>query len=292
MRSQALLGDAGAARRPAPAPSRAAPISSARSRGSRSAAAARATSSRSAPGSPPPARSAQRLADSASPLAASARSIGEHGALVERLEAALVADPPFLARDGGFIAPGWRPDLDQLRGLRDQARRHIAPLEARIQQETGIGSLKIRHNNLLGYYIEVTQTHRAKVPAHFVQRQSMAGATRYSTAELAELESQIASAAERALTLELELFAELCQAVLADAEAIAKSAQALARLDVAAGLAELAAEERYCRPEVDDDDAFEIRTGRHPVVEQALAREPTPFIANDARSRARSACGC
>ena len=106
--------------------------------------------------------------------------------------------------------------------MRDQARRHIALLEARIQDETGIGSLKIRHNNLLGYYIEVTQTHRAKVPAHFVQRQSMAGATRYSTAELAELESQIASAAERALTLELELFGELCRAVLAEADAIAQ----------------------------------------------------------------------
>jgi DNA mismatch repair protein MutS len=120
------------------------------------------------------------------------------------------------------------------------------------------------------------------VPEHFVQRQSMANATRYSTKELAELESRIASAAERALTLEVELFEALCRAVLAEAEAIARTAQALARLDVAGGLAELAAELRYCRPEIDDSEAFVIQGGRHPVVEQALGREAQPFIANDA----------
>ena len=166
--------------------------------------------------------------------------------------------------------------------MRDQARRHVAALERQIQSETGINSLKIRHNNMLGYYIEVTATHRAKVPEHFVQRQSMANATRYSTKELAELESQIASAAERALTLELELFEQLCQTVLADAAAIAATARALARLDVAAGLAEIAAEMHYCRPEIDDSDEFQIVGGRHPVVEQALAREGQRFIANDA----------
>src|SRR5690606_37102896 len=153
---------------------------------------------------------------------------------------------------------------------------------AELQQATGIGSLKVRHNNMLGYYIEVTATHRAKVPEHFVQRQSMANATRYSTKELAELESRIASAGERALALELELFEELCRAVLEQADRIGSTARALARLDVAAGLAELAASERYCRPEIDDSDAFVIKGGRHPVVEQALARDATPFIANDA----------
>ncbi len=224
----------------------------------------------------------QRLANSGSPLDRSAQAIADHGQLLATLGAALIDDPPFLTRDGGFIAAGWQAELDRLRGLRDQGRRHIAELEARTQRETGIGSLKIRHNNLLGYYIEVTATHRAKVPATFVQRQSMAGATRYSTEELAGLESQIASAAERALTLELELFDELCHAILADADRVAGSAQTIARLDVAAGLAEVAVEQRYCRPEVEDGDAFSIRTGRHPVVEQALAREAKPFIANDA----------
>ena len=206
----------------------------------------------------------QRLSDDDSALAPSARSLAELPELARRLRDALVDEPPFLARDGGLVRPGWHAELDQLRGLRDQTRRHIARLEAELQKATGIGSLKVRHNNLLGYYIEVTATHRAKVPEHFVQRQSMANATRYSTKELAELESRIASAAERALTLEMELFEELCRAVLAEAEPIARTAQALARLDVAAGLAELAAEQRYCRPEVDDGDAFVIQGGRHP----------------------------
>jgi DNA mismatch repair protein MutS len=229
----------------------------------------------------------ERLSGSASPLAPSADAIADLADLMRRLQEALVDSPPFLARDGGLIRPGWHGELDQLRDLRDQTRRHIARLEAELQQTTGIGSLKVRHNNMLGYYIEVTATHRAKVPEQFVQRQSMANATRYSTKELAELESRIASAAERALSLEIELFESLCRAVLENAEPIAKSAQALARLDVAAGLAELAAVERYCRPEIDDGDAFVIEGGRHPVVEQALARQAAPFIANDADLSAR-----
>ena len=164
------------------------------------------------------ARIQQQLSGSASPLAPSASAITDLSDLVRRLEDALVDSPPFLARDGGLIRAGWHAELDQLRDLRDQTRRHIARLEAELQNATGIGSLKVRHNNMLGYYIEVTTTHRAKVPDHFVQRQSMANATRYSTKELAELESRIASAAERALILELELFEELCGAVLAEAE--------------------------------------------------------------------------
>ena len=158
-------------------------------------------------------------------------------------------EPPLLARDGGFVRPGLQPELDELRALRDQSRRHIAALEERYRRETGIGSLKIRHNNLLGYFIEVTATHAARVPAGFVQRQGMAGATRYSTAELAELESRIASAAERALALELELFEELRQARAGRRRGHrARRPRRLAELDVAAALATLAAEQRYCRP--------------------------------------------
>jgi len=224
----------------------------------------------------------QTLVDSGSPLAASAERIAPLSELRARLDGELADEPPLLARDGGAIKGGWHDELDQQRGLRDQARRHVAALERRVQGETGINSLKIRHNNMLGYYIEVTATHRAKVPEHFVQRQGMANATRYSTKELAELESEIASAGERALTLELELFEQLCQAVLEEADLIAETARALARLDVAAGLAELATEMRYNRPEIDDSDAFEIVAGRHPVVEQALEREGQRFIANDA----------
>jgi DNA mismatch repair protein MutS len=202
-------------------------------------------------------------------------------ALVDSLQQGLEQEPPLLARDGGFVRAGRLPELDELRQLRDQSRRHIAALEERYKRETGIGSLKIRHNNLLGYFIEVASAHGARVPAEFVQRQGMVGATRYSTAELAELESKIASAAERALALELELFEQLRQLVVADSVAIAATAAALAELDLTAALATLAVEQRYCRPDVDDGDAFFIRGGRHPVVEQALARGSQGFVAND-----------
>lgn len=223
-----------------------------------------------------------RLQQDNSRLARTGEAMADHEALCERLKMSLVDEPPFLVRDGGFIRSGWHEELDRHQGLRDQTKRHIAELQARIQKETGITSLKVRHNNMLGYFIEVTATHRDKVPASFVQRQSMANATRYSTAELAGLETQIASAADRALTLELDLFEALTKEALAQADSIAKTARALARLDVAAGFAELADEQRYTRPEIDDGDGFVIEGGRHPVVEQALAREQTPFIANDA----------
>jgi DNA mismatch repair protein MutS len=214
-------------------------------------------------------------------LAGIAGRLAPLGALVDRLVTSLEEEAPLLARDGGFIRAGRHEELDQLRTLRDQSRRHIAALEERYRRETGIASLKIRHNNLLGYYVEVTAAQLGKVPKGFVQRQSMAGATRYSTEELAELESRIATAGERALALELELFEALRQAVLAEAEAIAATATALAELDVAAALATLAVEQRYVRPVVDDGTTFRVAGGRHPVVEQALARSHGSFVAND-----------
>ena len=208
------------------------------------------------------------------------RLVPVHG-LVDSLQQSLEEEPPLLARDGSFVRAGRSPELDELRQLRDQGRRHIAALEERYRRETGIGSLKVRHNNILGYFIEVTSAQAGRVPAGFVQRQGMVGASRYSTAELAELETKIASAAERALALELELFEELHRLVLADSADIAANAAALAELDVAAALAALAVEQRYCRPVVDDGEAFLVRGGRHPVVEQALARDSQGFIAND-----------
>ena len=223
-----------------------------------------------------------RLQAADPPLDASGRAMADHAGLAHHLGEALVDDPPFLARDGGFIREGFQEPLDRHRELRDQTKRHIAELQGRIQSETGIPSLKIRHNNMLGYFIEVTATHRDKVPPSFVQRQSMANATRFSTEELADLETRIAQAADRALALELELFDQLVGEVLAAADGVSKTAKALARLDVAAGFAELAEEQRYIRPEIDDGDGFLIIGGRHPVVEQALMKEQTPFIANDA----------
>jgi DNA mismatch repair protein MutS len=224
---------------------------------------------------------AARLEAAEPAVAALAGPLQRHEGLTATLAAALVDEPPHLAREGGFVRPGHRGELDELRDLREGARRRIAALEARLRDEAGIPSLKIRHNNMLGYYVEVTAVHRAKVPAGFVQRQSMSNATRYTTEELAGLEMRIGEAAERALALELELFEGLVGEVAARAEAVGAAARALARLDVAAGLAELAVEARWARPELEESTVFVVEGGRHPVVERALEAEGRPFVAND-----------
>jgi DNA mismatch repair protein MutS len=208
------------------------------------------------------------------------RALGDHGALVARLGEALAEELPLLTRDGGFIAPGFSAELDEFRALRDESRRLIAELQTRYAAATGIAGLRIRHNNVIGFYIEVAAREAGKLGAEYVHRQTMAGAQRYRTAELADLENRIANAAERALTLELRLFDELVGEVMAEREAVAEAARALAALDQTAALAELAAEERWVRPQVETGTGFEIRGGRHPTVEVSL--DPaSAFIAND-----------
>jgi DNA mismatch repair protein MutS len=216
-------------------------------------------------------------------LAAAQRGLGEHGVLVQRLRRALDAELPFFARDGGFIAAGYSDELDEWRGLRDESRRMIAALQARYAGETAIGALKIRHNNVIGYYIEVSANHAGKLGPEFIHRQTMAGAQRYTTAELADLETKIASAAERALALELRLYEDLVAEVMARRAEIAAAAAALATLDLAAALAELAAVALWVRPAVDETTAFEIVGGRHPTVEAALSASGNggAFVAND-----------
>ncbi len=217
-------------------------------------------------------------------LAAALGDLGEHGAIVGRLAAALAAELPLLTREGGFIAAGFSAELDELRLLRDESRKMMAQLQARYAAETGIAALKIRHNNILGYYIEVTPQHAAKLAqnAAFIHRQTMANAVRFTTVELGEIERRIATAADRALALELALFEELVAAAKAEGAAIVRAAAALAALDVAAALAELAATQGWARPVVDDGTAFAVSAGRHPVVEAALAaRDGGAFIAND-----------
>ena len=218
-------------------------------------------------------------------IVAATRDLGEHGRLIDRLTRALKPELPLLARDGDFIAKAYSAELDELIELRDESGRLIAALQARYAGETGIASLKIRHNNVLGYYIEVTATHAEKLigRAGFIHRQTMANAARFTTIELGELEQKRMQAADRALALEQCLFDELAGEVTARAEPIAAAAAALAALDVAAALAELAVDRRYCRPEVDDSAAFLIKRGRHPVVEAALARTPGAggFVGND-----------
>jgi DNA mismatch repair protein MutS len=221
------------------------------------------------------------------PLAGAAAALEGHGALVARLETALVAEPPALARDGGFIAEGVDADLDEARGLRDEGRKVIASMQADYAAETGIPSLKVRHNTQLGYFVEVTATHAEKMlsaplSGRFRHRQTMANAVRFTTAELADLENRILNAGARALEIERRILAELSAAVLGEEARIAAAARALAAIDLAAASAELAAEERWCRPHVSEGRAFRIRAGRHPVVEQALrARAEGPFVAND-----------
>ena len=212
--------------------------------------------------------------------------LGFHETLVERLARALAEDLPLQARDGGFIAAGYTAELDELKTLRDESRRLIAGLQSRYADETAIPSLKIRHNNVLGYYVEVTPTHADKVPVGelgpFIHRQTLASARRYTTVELSELEQKISSAADKALAVELKLFDDLVGEVTGRAEEIALAARALAELDLTAAFAELARDGRWCRPSVEDSTAFHIVGGRHPVVEVALgAAQEGSFVAND-----------
>ncbi len=212
-------------------------------------------------------------------IAKAGDDLGEHAALVERLGRALAAELPVYARDGGLIAAGYAPQLDEQRTLRDESKRLIAALEYRYREETGIASLKIRHNNVLGYYVEVTPTHADKVGPPLTHRQTLAGAVRFNSPELGELQDKITRAADRALALEIELFDELAGEVVARSEPVARAAAAFAAIDVVAALAELAATRRYCRPNVDDSQAFEIKGGRHPVVESFV--DGGGFVAND-----------
>lgn len=212
---------------------------------------------------------------------------GSHHPLVSQLERALSADLPMLTRDGGFIASGYSPKLDELKMLRDNSRQHIAKLQGDYVQKTGVNTLKIKHNNVIGYYIEVTSNNADKLfgmTETFIHRQTMASAARFTTVELSELESKISEAAAKSLALELEIFKQLSDEVLALGETIAATAEAIAAIDVASALAELAVRNHYCRPRIDGTLAFDIQGGRHPVVEQALKKQHNQeFIANDCR---------
>ena len=207
----------------------------------------------------------------------------------QSLSTALADELPVNARDGTFIREGFHTDLDEHRRLRDSSRQVIAGLQATYADATGIKGLKVRHNNVLGYFVEVTALHAPTLtkPPHvelFIHRQTMANVVRFSTPALAELEARITSAAGRALALELDVFAELTKDVLAEEQALAAASAALAELDHYAGLAELAAEQGYVRPRVDESLVFAVVEGRHPMVEQTLKRgDGASFIGNDCR---------
>lgn len=213
-------------------------------------------------------------------------SLTGHDALLDLLDQALVAEPPLLARDGGFIAPGYDTELDELRQLRDEGRSVIARMQQDYASETGISSLKIKHNNVLGYFIEVTATHSEKMLSpplsdSFKHRQTTANQLRFTTPALTEMETRILNAGGRALEIEKRLYDSLKSQILEQAGPIAAAAASLAELDLAIALADLARGEGWCRPQVDSSRALDIAGGRHPVVEQALKQAGSPFIAND-----------
>src|SRR6516162_8866697 len=206
--------------------------------------------------------------------------------LAREFARALSEQLPLIKRDGGFVRESYEPALDEARSLRDASRLVVAAMQARYADETGVKGLKIRHNNVLGYFVEVTAQHGDKLMspplnATFIHRQTLAGQVRFTTAELGETEAKIANAGERALNLELEIFERLTARALAASEDLRAAAHAFALLDVATALAKLAIDDNYVRPEVDASLGFAIEGGRHPVVEQALKRDGAPFIANN-----------
>jgi len=204
-------------------------------------------------------------------------------ALITTLREALSDDLPLLARDGGFIAKGYDAGLDSVRMLRDESKRVIAGLETKYRDLAGVKTLKIKHNNVLGYFVETPPSQGDKLmtaPLNetFIHRQTLASAVRFTTGELADLDAKITRARDESLARELELFETLCAGVLERRTAVAAAAAALAEIDIAAAGAVLAADQRYVRPQLDESFAFDVKAGRHPVVERAAS---DAFIAND-----------
>lgn len=194
---------------------------------------------------------------------------------------------PLLARDGGFIRSGFNVQLDDIKKLRDDGRQIISSMQAQFSSMTGIGSLKIKYNNVLGYFIETPATHAKKMLGEefsntFIHRQTTANAVRFTTLELSEIETKILNAGGRALSLELEIFEQTKIKILEFSENILLAAKALAEIDLAVALADIAVSENWCRPKLDTSRKFKIIEGRHPVVEAALQKEPSGvFIANN-----------
>ena len=235
------------------------------------------------------AQTCERLPD----LRAQAESCGcpELTALVGKIDllddvktsifAAIDPDAPSTLKDGGVIAKGYHPEVDELRSIRDNTKGVLAQLETRLRQETGIPKLKIGYNHVFGYFIEVSNSYKSMVPDTYIRKQTLTTGERYITQELKELENKILGAHERLIALEHRLFSELLEKIGGQLDRIQQTANAVAELDVLAALAQVAAENNYCRPVVDDSDELTITEGRHPVVEQVL--KGSLFVPNDTK---------
>jgi DNA mismatch repair protein MutS len=199
--------------------------------------------------------------------------------VVDLVEKAIVDDPPFVLREGGIIRDGYNADLDELRTISREGKSWIARLEAEQREQTGISSLKVRFNKVFGYYIEVTRTHLDRVPETYIRKQTLANAERYITPELKEYEDKVLGAEDRLVELEYELFQQVRKLVAEQGERLQQSATALAALDVLASLADVAHEQNYVSPQIDESQELFIRDGRHPVVETMSLDER--FVPND-----------
>jgi DNA mismatch repair protein MutS len=210
-----------------------------------------------------------------------ARSLDACEELAGEIERTVPDDPPFTVREGGIIREGVSGELDELRDAVANGKRIIASIEAEEREATRIPSLKVKYNKVFGYYLEVTNTHRDKVPKHYIRKQTLTGAERYITPKLKEHEERVLGAGERMRALEYEIFVGLRGKVVGNAARLQRSASSTARIDALVSLARVAGEYDYVRPEVDEGDAIEISEGRHPIVERANPAER--FVPNDVR---------
>src|SRR5215470_14558643 len=194
---------------------------------------------------------------------------------------AISDEPPLNLADGGTIRSGFHPELDELRDLSMNGRQYIAQIEARERERTGIQSLKVRFNNVFGYYIEITRANMHLAPADYERKQTLVNAERFTTPELKDYERKVLDAEEKILALEKELFAEVRKLAADHGQRIRQTASAIAEMDVTAALAQVAAENRYSRPRFSDDDEMRIAAGRHPVIERLTEQDAGRFIPND-----------
>lgn len=211
-------------------------------------------------------------------------SLDELSDLRQLIDRAIVDDPPFSIREGGFIREGFDPEVDRLRDVMNGGKGTVAGIEAAERERTGIKNLKIGYNKVFGYYIEVSKANYDLVPQEYIRKQTLANCERYITQELKEMESTILTAKDRLTALEFDLFSRLRQTVAGEVHRIQQTAAAVAQIDALVSFAAVAVKNGYCMPEVDDSDVLDIREGRHPVVERMLSG--SLFVPNDTRMSA------